>query len=293
MPAWDLIPSFKHFFVQTFELSPWCPIEGTKGCGLGCLFCTLGKAIPYFRAPEKVVDEIEYLLSRGVRYVSFFDSTFNMSRSRVFEICDEILSRKLSFTWFANIRATSFSDDMAEVMYRAGCRGLSIGAESASNDILNACKKGITTDDVRETVRILKHRHIKQYLSFIVGLPKDNYETIRAIRDFILELKPNGVQVNSLVIFPSCQLNNGRDDNLDSFLLYDSPTSICELPVEEVNRLRLSIYRSVYTSPRWWLSNVSWVLRHREDLKTGLSYSIDIVKGILGFKPPHCGSFWW
>lgn len=47
-------------------------------------------------------------------------------------------------------------DEMAAIMYKSGCRLVSIGVESGSQKMLDNIGKKITLDDIRNTVKILK-----------------------------------------------------------------------------------------------------------------------------------------
>ena len=54
-----------------------------------------------------------------MRYVGFFDATFNIRRERTFEICEELLKRNLNkLTWFANIRGDRM-DEASRIFNRA------------------------------------------------------------------------------------------------------------------------------------------------------------------------------
>ena len=81
LPAWHLIPDFNVYWTQIPSIRPCAYVESMKGCGMGCTFCTIGDVKPTFRDPKQVVDEIEYLRKRGVRYINFFDATIGKGTS--------------------------------------------------------------------------------------------------------------------------------------------------------------------------------------------------------------------
>ena len=81
MPAWHLIPDFSVYWVQVPSIRPCVFVESMKGCGMVCTFCTIAGVPPTFRDAKKVVDEIEYLYKkRRVKYINFFDATFNITK---------------------------------------------------------------------------------------------------------------------------------------------------------------------------------------------------------------------
>jgi radical SAM superfamily enzyme YgiQ (UPF0313 family) len=293
MPAWHLIPDFSVYWVQVPSISPYAFVESMKGCGLGCTFCTITDVKPNFRNVKKVVDEIEYLyFKRGVRYIGFFDATFNLNKRRVFEICDEIIKRNMKkLKWFANIRADRMDEGEAKIMKEAGCEGVSVGVESGSQKVLDLANKKLKVSDAARTVKILKTAGIKQYASFIVGLPGETLETMNLTRKFILETKPTGFQVNSLVPYPRSKvydiaIHQGKMKELqfEDLLLYNSPVSLCDLSTEEINEFRKKIYKDVYLSPGWWLSNIKGVIKNPADIRLGIDYTLKafrrLVKGV-------------
>ena len=286
-PAWYLIPDFSVYWIQVPSIRPCVFVESMKGCGMGCSFCTIADLKPIFRDVEKVADEIEYLQGRGVKYINFFDATFNINRKRVIDICEEIIGRDLRIEWFANVRA-DITKKQAELMKEAGCRGVSIGIESGSQEVLDLINKRINVLDTKVALRNLKEVGIKQYASFIVGLPGETKVTIKKTKDFIKEMKPTGFQVNSLVPYPRCKLykdavKQGKIGKLkfEDLLLYETPVSLCNLSIDEINKYRKEIYRDVYLSPGWWLSNIWYAMKNPNDLRLGFDYAFKVLRRLV------------
>jgi len=286
-PAWHLIPDFSVYWVQVPSIRPCAFVESMKGCGMGCSFCTIADLKPIFRNAEKVVDEIEYLQRRGVKYINFFDATFNLSRKRVFEVCEEIIKSNLKIKWFANVRA-DITKDEAKIMKEAGCEGVSIGVESGSQRILDGINKKIKVSDAERAIKNLKKAGIKQYVSFIVGLPGETNETMKQTKEFILRTKPTGFQVNSLVPYPRCKLygvaveqDKIKELKFEDLLLYGAPVSLCGLSIDEIDEYRKRIYKEVYLSPGWWLSNIWYVMKNPKDLRLGFDYAFKVFRRLM------------
>lgn len=287
IPAWHLIPDFNVYWVQSPSISPNAIIESTKGCGMRCSFCTISNNMPNFRDPKKIVEEIKYLyLDKKVKNISFFDATFNINRKRVYDICHELIQNDLKdLRWYANIRADNMDIELAKTMKDSGCRGVSIGIESGSQKILDNVNKRIKIQDAKNTISVLKNVGIKQYTSFIVGLPGETLETMKQTRDFILETTPSGFQVSSFVPYPRTKLydiaisqNKIKDISFENLLLFNTQVSLCNLSIEVINKFRRKIYNDVYLSPKWWLSNINFIMRNPEDIKIGIDYGIKVIK---------------
>jgi anaerobic magnesium-protoporphyrin IX monomethyl ester cyclase len=290
-PAWHLISDFSVYWVQVPSINPCVFVESMKGCGMTCTFCTICGVPPTFRDASRVVDELEFLTNQSVKYINFFDATFNINKHRVFEVCGEILKRKnlKNLRWFANVRADRLDEDEAKIMKHAGCRGVSIGVESGSQKVLDLAEKKLTVNQVKEVIGILKKTGIKQYLSFIVGLPGETRETMNQTLQLILDIKPTGFQVNSLVPYPRSKLydmavSQGKiDPNLqwNNLLLFNSPISLCSLPTEQINTYRQKIYHDIYLNPSWLLSNFKWIVQNPSDISTGMHYLTKISNRVL------------
>ena len=289
MPAWHLIPDFSVYWVQIPSFSPWAFVTATNGCGMGCSFCTIADIKPSFRDAKKVADEIEYLYrERGLRYISFFDATFNISKKRVLEICGELIKRDFkNLTWFANVRA-NITKEEAYIMKDAGCEGVSIGIESGSQKILDLANKKIKVAEAERSIKVLKEAGIKQYASFIVGLPGETFETMNKTKEFILKTKPTGFQVNSLVPYPrskvydlAVQQGKIKELKFEDLLLYNSPVSLCDLSIEEINEFRKKIYKDIYLNLGWWLSNFKEIMKNPKDIRIGIDYTLKVFRRLV------------
>ncbi|MHC4062628.1 MAG: B12-binding domain-containing radical SAM protein, partial [Planctomycetota bacterium] len=84
MPAWDLLPMKKyrahnwHCFGNITTREPYGVIYTSLGCPFNCSFCCInaifGKRGIRHRSPEKVVDEIDFLVNNfGIRNIKIID----------------------------------------------------------------------------------------------------------------------------------------------------------------------------------------------------------------------------
>lgn len=301
MPAWDLIShNFGRFFVQLPVLHPWVPMETIEGCHLGCTFCVYADSFPKFRRPEDAIDEFVWLREHGVKYISFFDATFNLNRKRAEDLCNEILSRRAKSTWYANIRADFLDKDLVDLMARAGCEGVSCGVESANPEILkNVHKEAQSPEVVEQATSWLKAAGLKTYYSFVIGLPGETKESIKKTTNYILKVRPNSLQINTYTPYPKTPLyavakEMGYEVG-NNLVLYDACAadfSLCELTPKELSDARMKMYDAFYGSSSWWLSNVKWTLQHPKDIKIGVNYVYEIAKAKMGIKADHCGPYW-
>jgi anaerobic magnesium-protoporphyrin IX monomethyl ester cyclase len=179
------VPAYHLFKMDRY---PQHRIVTSRGCPFDCVFCnssTLWSRKWRSRNPEKVVEEMEYLLSRfGRKTFVFNDDSFNIDKKRTLQICELILSKKLNILWSVPIRVDLINTEIAENMKQAGCYSVSIGIESANNEVLKKINKQNTKEKILYGIQILKNAGIQVTGQFMIGNPGDTLETTTESIDF-------------------------------------------------------------------------------------------------------------
>jgi anaerobic magnesium-protoporphyrin IX monomethyl ester cyclase len=194
IPDRSLLPIAE--YTGAFEQYRRVPITNmmtSRGCPFQCLFCLpglLGPGVRY-RSPEKVMEEIVYLVNTfGIKDIAFWDDTFTLNKKRVLAICDYLKSGKTGVIWSAQARADTMDEELARNMAEAGCWKIFFGIESLVQKNLDTLKKQESVEEIFNAVRAAKKFGIEVEGSFIFGIPNETYaegrETIRLAR--ILDL---------------------------------------------------------------------------------------------------------
>jgi anaerobic magnesium-protoporphyrin IX monomethyl ester cyclase len=180
LPRHDLLP-LKAYRAPLVP-SPYAFVVTSRGCPGGCRFCI--KHVSYgnsvrFRSPGNIVQEIESLIAQGIRSIHMYADIFTISREHVVGLCELILERDLKFQWTCNSRVDFVDPDMLQLMARAGCRWISWGIESGSEEVLRRARKGIQLERVEHALRWAREAGIHNWGYFIIGLPGETEETIQ------------------------------------------------------------------------------------------------------------------
>jgi len=200
-------------------------IKVSRGCPYHCFFCLAtpvsGNKVRK-RSPQNIVEEIKVCVEKyNIRNFLFWSDIFNIDKKWVMELCQLIIDSGLDIVWSANTRADTADEEMAEIMYKAGCRLVSIGVESGSQEMLNHIGKNITLDDVRLTVKIFKKYGIRIYNYFVIGLPWETEDTIEDTIDFAIELDSDFISFYTATPLPGTKFYEyAKEHNL-----IDSDTS--------------------------------------------------------------------
>ena len=181
-PAYHLFP---------MERYGMYPVLTSRGCPFGCSFCAI-KAIWgtqwKFRSPENIVEEIR----RGLedfnwagKPFNIIDDSFNVIPERVMAFCDALQANGLKVPWFASgFRADRVSYKLALRMRESGCMGVSIGIESANDEVLQNMGKKETIADCIAGCAALKRAGLPVQAQFMIGNPGDTLTTFKESLDF-------------------------------------------------------------------------------------------------------------
>ena len=242
-------------------------IKVARGCPFHCFFCL---ATPVSgtkvrkRSPENIVAELKECVEKyNIRNFLFWSDIFNLDREWTLELCQKIIDSGLKITWSSNTRADTMDDEMAKMMYKSGCRLVSIGVESGSQKMLDNIGKKITLDDIRNTVKILKKNKIKIYNYFVIGLPWETEETVEETIKFAIELDSNFISFYTATPLPGTKyfayamMNKLVEGNLDFRSAYYEPVVRSEhLSKERIFELHKQAVKRFYLRPKFILKTL-------------------------------------
>lgn len=174
------------------------------------------------------------------------------------ELCQLIIDSGLDIIWSANTRADTADEEIAEMMYRAGCRLVSIGVESGSQEMLDKMGKRTTLDDVRLTVKIFKKFGFKIYNYFVIGLPWETEETVEDTIDFAIELDSDFISFYTATPLPGTKFYEyakehkliDSDTSFKSAYFYPS-VNTHSLTKDEVFKLHKRAIKKFYLRPNY------------------------------------------
>lgn len=262
-------------------------IKVSRGCPFHCFFCLatpVSGAKVRRRSPENIVAEIKECVEKyKIKNFLFWSDIFNLDKEWTMELCRKIIESGLKITWSANTRADTADLEMAEMMYKSGCRLVSIGVESGSQDMLNKMGKHITLDDVRRTVKVFKKAKIRIYNYFVIGLPWETEETAEETIKFAIELDSDFISFYTATPLPGSTFY----DYAEEHNLFDKDTSFenayyypavntHHLSRERVFELHKSAVKRFYLRPLYILKMLSRI-RSFEEVKNYFTAGMNVL----------------
>lgn len=179
VPARDLLENDLYYNALS-TANPTTGMIVSRGCPFTCLFCR-----PLFRSIRRrsvsavIAELLEINRMFGITSVDFFDETFNLDTQWIRNFCRELSKQTVKFVWRARCRPDFIDETTVADMVGAGCSTISLGIESLSENGLRYLRKGYTTADIENAVRVVTAVcHCHGY--FILGIPTEKREDIRS-----------------------------------------------------------------------------------------------------------------
>jgi len=211
-PNYDFIPldGYENFSGSTGMRIPYVLVIESKGCPFGCVYCPYplgyGKELT-FRSPTKIANEIEYLHhTRSINAFAFKGQTFAYSKKHAFEICDEIIKRKIDVSWVCESRVDEVNRELLEKMKSAGCKRIHYGVETGDAETLKIAKPGVMLHTTKKAFNLTREYGLATQSHVVLGWPDDTYDTLAKTRRFLLELNPDALNLNFLTPYPGTKM---------------------------------------------------------------------------------------
>ncbi|TRB07570.1 radical SAM protein [Agrobacterium tumefaciens] len=188
--GWELIENWDDY--QCFGRGRAAIIQFSRGCPHVCSYCGQYQFWSKwrYRSPGAVAAEIGWLhRQHGIGFVTLADENPTSSKRLWREFLEALIEQNVPVRLFATIRATDIvrDADLLPLMRRAGMTCILMGIETTDPATLEAIRKGSTTKDDQQAVKLLRQHGILSMLGHIVGFEEERLADYgRAIRQIAL-----------------------------------------------------------------------------------------------------------
>jgi len=188
----------------------WLPLQARRGCSMDCSYCSTaiieGRRVRQ-RSPQLVVEYVSRLAGMGFSRIFFTDNNFNIPRAYAEEICQRMCHAGLDILWRCILNPLDVDEALARAMFDSGCREVSLGFESGSEQILRRMNKRFTIDDVVRAASLLGKHGIKRMGFLLLGGPGETRESVEQSLAFVDSLGLESIRVTvGIRIYPNTPL---------------------------------------------------------------------------------------
>jgi len=187
-------------------------VMAARGCAYNCAFCQplernhFGAKIRRRSVDSLIAELLELKEKYHPDCVMIHDDTFLYQPNWIREFIDKYPQVNLPF-WAAG-RADGICDDpnLVKGLVDVGWELISVGFESGSQEMLDLMKKGTTVKQNLEAAKIIKKFGSKIYANYMIGMPWEKKEDIRATIDMAKEINAEMPSWAFFAPYPGCEL---------------------------------------------------------------------------------------
>lgn len=232
------------------------------GCPHRCSFCDQKSISGEQNAPRAddvtalLSEQAEHLKRRGMcAEIAFFGGSFTAIprpyMTELLEAAGAALNRYPEV--YCGIRCSTRPDCISEeillLLKSYGMTAIELGAQSMSDEVLEANDRGHNAEDVRRASELIKQSGISLGLQMMTGLYRDSEEAVlHTMREFI-KLKPDTVRIYPTVILEGTRLGElYKSGEYESFTFEDT-VRICavllrEFTANDIKVIRMGLHAS-------------------------------------------------
>jgi len=199
------------------------PIEATRGCPLQCSFCSTKQvwgAKVRRKSARRLMEEMSNLHRlTGDRVFSFTGDNVGVPRNPFLSFCSDLVEYRNPFYWVCSLKLDRMTRDDLSLMWQAGCRGMFVGIETASQETLRLVNKAARLDHEIEGIKLAIDMGFMVETSFIIGFPWETEEELRSTYNLHCEFLALGAKRSQIGILSPIP---GTEIVVDANLISDS-----------------------------------------------------------------------
>lgn len=176
-----------------WEHSGMLNMQTKRGCPCRCMYCSYpvidGRKVRMLET-DQVVDNLSRLYrNKGVDYIFFTDSIFNLSTTYNHELCEKIIRSGLKIRWNAYFAPSAIADESMALYKRAGLTHIEFGTDSMCNVQLKNYKKFFDCDDIFRSSELCVKYGVHYAHFLILGGYGETEETLEESFQFSKSLR--------------------------------------------------------------------------------------------------------
>ena len=258
----------------------------SRGCVGKCSFCTTPSFFGIWNSkePNKVVDEIEYLIKEyNTKKIIFLDDNMTVNKKRMYDICSEIEKRNIKCLFGCLSSISCYDKEMFEKMYSVGFRWVHFGIETGSQRLLKLMNKPMNLDYIKKVIGEVKNIGFRVRNSFILDYPSSTKEDIIATRKLINEIKPHELRLHYLAYRVGTPVfeDNKNINNKTQYIHSNRPNVENDELTEEISSLINDLKRNGYII---LFDDIDWNKYNLMNKETKIASFIPIKYGMCWYE---------
>lgn len=165
-----------------------------RGCPYRCSWCshTVFGESHRRRTPELIADEIAQMVEVYQPDALWFaDDVFTISHKWLYRFAEEMKARHLHLPFECISRADRLNEKVIKTLSELGCRRIWLGSESGSQRMLDAMRRDVTVDCIRDMTQTAQRYGIEVGLFVMLGYDGEEISDIEETVDHLKKTAPD------------------------------------------------------------------------------------------------------
>ena len=255
----DNLPIPRYELLLEKKIGFMLPVQAGRGCIHQCSYCSIAcryKGKYLTRPADEVMRDILRVKELGFKYFYLLDDNIIGNPNFLEELCIRIKPLKMKWASQCSIKLAR-DPRLLRLVADSGCRILSLGLESITQDGLNQLnKQWVTTKDHETLLNEIMKAGIIPATEMMIGMDSDTVDSIRNTYKFVMHTRIPIPKFYILTPMPGSALfdelkKEGRLIHED--FNYYTATNCVHMPLQmtpaELTEWFWWLYRKVYTIP--------------------------------------------
>lgn len=183
MPAWDLLPPAKTYFVQSL-----------RGCPLNCVFCMNPNGrVARKRSVSLVIDELELIIERfQPDTISFGDELFSVDMERTKALLLAMIENEIGHRvqWDVQTHVRYVDDELFRLFKKSNVTRVEMGIETGDEQALKKMGKGTNLKMIEKACLLAKKHGVPFGTFFLIGQPNETVKSILSTIHLAVKINP-------------------------------------------------------------------------------------------------------
>ncbi len=202
-------------------------ISTQRGCPYTCKWCSTAVYGQSYRRrpPHQVAAEMKLLKEKyNPDAIWFVDDVFTISHKWLTAFHEEVVKQRAQIRFECITRAERLNDEILRLLKEAGCFRIWIGAESGSQEIIDAMDRRVDVNHVKKIIQDANAMGIETGTFIMLGYPGETKKNIDETIQYLKEAKPTHYTITIAYPIKGTSLYNEIEDKITERPNWESST---------------------------------------------------------------------
>ncbi len=190
---------------------PFVQMETSRGCPMGCAYCTSCRTELRFKSLDAVAEELALLREKGVREIRLLDRTFNLPQERGAELLrlfrQDFPDLRFHLEIHPQYLNAAIRKELAEAPH--GQLHLEAGVQSLEDDVQKAIGRNGRAEEVLSGLRFLcSCPNFETHADLLAGLPGQTMDSLFRDVSLLIGTGAAEIQLETLKVLPGTPLRS-------------------------------------------------------------------------------------